>query len=74
MDSMVDHKTRTLIAKVVAKCFSVRRVKVTGFDMDSVITIINKGVAVIITAKPLPFRKKINIFLQLILFAIHILV
>lgn len=50
MDSMVDHKTRTLIAKVVAKCFSVRRVKVTGFDTDSVITIINKGVAVIITA------------------------
>ncbi len=61
MDSMVDHKTRTLIAKVVAKGFSVRRVKVTGFDKDYYNNQQGCSLYYYICFKqhnPLPFRKK----------------
>jgi len=47
MDSMVDHKTSSLVVKVVAKCFSVRKVKVTGFMNVTIFN--NKGSTVIIT-------------------------
>ncbi len=63
MDSMVDHKTRTLIAKVVATGFSVRRVKVTGFDKDYYNNQQGCSLYYYICFKqhnPLPFRKKMS--------------